>query len=115
MRRARRAALALGFVIVDRPSTRIRLLPNSEPVAPTSVPPTGSYHGWREPPWGPIGLAIDFAAWTKFGGVDAAFRDNGVKVVIETHHTPQNRKNQMVGVDLAEDNRLCHAHRRAGA
>jgi hypothetical protein len=80
------AALGLGFVIAD-PSTRIRLQPHSEPVTPTSVPPTGSSQGWREPPWGTTGLYINFAEWTKFGGIDASFSDNGESVVLDTHDT----------------------------
>jgi hypothetical protein len=82
------AAIGLGFVFVDHPSTRIRLLPDNQSIAPTSGPQTGTENvpTWRDPGW-VTPLYIDFAGWTKFGGIDAAFSDSGESVVLDTHDT----------------------------
>lgn len=78
------ATLVVGivFLVAGKPSTTIRTQPHTENLTPETVAP-----GWREPGWGSTPLYIDFSAWTKFGGIDADFSNNGESVLLDTHDT----------------------------
>jgi hypothetical protein len=72
------AVLTVGlvFMTANEPDVRIEMQPHTEVIAPTWVDP-----GWITP------LYIDFSAWTRFGGIDATFSDNGESVRLDTHDT----------------------------
>src|SRR5262249_45494610 len=85
------AVVAIGLVVlfmVPRPLTR-RTMPETHDLPPTvnDSAPTGADPGWRDPGWGTTPLYIDFAAWTRFGGIDATVSDGGKTVRLDTHDT----------------------------
>lgn len=89
------AALVVGFVflVAGKPSTTIRTQPHTENLTPETVAP-----GWREPPWGSTPLYIDFSAWTRFGGIDADFSNNGESVLLDTHDTTDTWRTKWSGL-----------------
>ena len=102
------AALVVGLIllVVGKPATTIRTQPRTENLTPDTVAP-----GWREPPWGSTPLYVDFSAWTRFGGIDANFSNNGESVFLDTHDTTDTWRTKWSGCGLTADNNVRRAHR----
>ena len=88
-------AVAVAFVFVSVQSIGIRLQPHTATLTPT---PKGSTPGWVDPGWGTTPLYIDFAGWTRFGGIVATTDNGGESVQLDTHDTTETWRTKWSGL-----------------
>lgn len=84
------AAVVLGIVLT-LPDSRLRIdaRPEEWPIAGGGVAPD-----WPSPAAG----KIDFSTWSRFGGIDAQFADDGTTVRLDTHDTTDTWRTKWSGL-----------------
>ncbi len=88
-------AVVVVFVIANAQPVGIKLQPYTATVTPTA---NGGTPTWVDPGWGTTPSHIDFADWTRFGGIDASPGDGGESVRLDTHDTTDTWRTKWSGL-----------------